>query len=104
MGGDGGRFGLMALLALWAVLWGWSFAAYATTPPSDMGFTRGLNRVTAFLGWQLAALLPAYAAWVLGRRWPKRSGVRIATRVPLQLGLGLFAVLAALVLWARAAG
>ena len=104
MGGDGRRFGLMALLALWAVLWGWSFVSYATTPPSDFGFTRGLNRVTAFLGWQLAALLPAYAAWVLGRAWPGGSGVRLATRIPLQLGLGLFAVLAALVLWAQAAG
>lgn len=102
--GDGGRMALMALLALWAVLWGWSFVAYATTPPADMGFTRGLNRVTAFFGWQLAALLPAYAAWALGRRWPKGSGVRLATRVPLQLGLALFAVLAALVLWALAAG
>jgi hypothetical protein len=59
-----------------------------------------MTRVTAFLGWQMAAALPAFAAWVMGRDWPMGSGVRRWSRVPLQLALGLAVVAGALVLWA----
>jgi hypothetical protein len=55
--------------------------------------------MTAFLGWQLAAALPAFAAWAVGRGWPKGSGVRQVARVPLQLALGLAAVIGGLILW-----
>ncbi len=86
----------MGLLTLWAVLWGLSVHAAATMAPGA--------RMTAFLGWQMAAALPAFAAWVLGRSWPKESGVRAVARVPLQLALGLAAVVGGLMLWAVLAG
>ena len=104
MGPDAKRLALMGLLALWATLWGLSFYAFARIPPEGDGFLRGTNRMTAFLGWQLAAALPAFAAWVVGRTWPGESGVRMVSRVPLQLSLGLAAVIGGLILWAVLAG
>jgi hypothetical protein len=96
MGEDAKRLVLMGLITLWAVCWGLSLYAFATTGPG--------SRMTAFLGWQLAASLPAFAAWVVGRGWPRGSGVRMVARVPLQLALGLAAVIGGLVLWALIAG
>jgi hypothetical protein len=60
--------------------------------------------MAAFLGWQMAALPPAFAAWAVGRQWPTDSGVRQVTRVPLRLSLGLAAVGAGLLLIARFGG
>jgi drug/metabolite transporter (DMT)-like permease len=86
----------MAVLALWAVLWGLSFYALATLPADG----DGPRRMTVFLGLQLAAALPAFAGWAIGRTWPGDSGVRAVARVPLQLSLGLGAVVGGLILWA----
>ena len=100
MTGEARRLLLMVLLAVWALAWGMSFVAFATTQPSADGFTRGLNRMTVFFGWQLAAALPAFAAWATGRDWPRGSSVRFVSRVPIQLALGLAAVVAGLIAWA----
>ena len=100
MGQDAKRFAMLGLLTLWTVLWGLSFYVFVTSEPTGDGFVRGLNRMTAFLGLQSAAALPAFAAWWLGRQWPKGSGVRMVARVPLQLALGLAAVIGGLILWA----
>ncbi len=101
MGGEGKRLLLMGLLALWGLMWVYSFVAAFTAPPTGEGFGRGLNRVTLFFGWQLAAGVPAFAAWALGRDWPRGSGVRFASRAPIQLAIGLAAVIAGLIVWAR---
>jgi hypothetical protein len=90
------RLLLMAVLTLWAVLWGLSIYALATLP----GEGEGPRRMPVFLGLQLAAALPAFAGWAIGRTWPKESGVRAVVRVPLQLSLGLGAVAGGLILWA----
>jgi hypothetical protein len=100
MSDDVRRLVLMGLLTLWAVLWGLSFYALATNGATGEGFVRGGSRMTAFLGLQMAAALPAFAAWAVGRGWPKGSGVRQVARVPLQLALGLAAVIGGLILWA----
>ncbi len=102
MDSDGRRLILMACLALWALalwalMWGWSVVVLVTGEPTGDGFVRGMNRATSFLGWQMAAALPAFAAWVLGRDWPEESGVRRWSRVPIQLALGL-------AVWAALAG
>jgi hypothetical protein len=73
------------------VLWGLSVHALTQEPGA---------RMMGFLGFQLAAALPAFAAWVISRAWPKGSGVRRLARVPLKLALGLAAVIGGLVLWA----
>jgi drug/metabolite transporter (DMT)-like permease len=89
----------MAILAVWAVLWVLSVYALATLPHEG----EGTPRMTVFLGLQMAAALPAFAAWAIGRYWPKESGVRAVVRVPLQLALGLGAVVGGLMLWAALA-
>jgi hypothetical protein len=91
------------VLALWAASWAMSFYAYATNAPTGDGFVRGLNRVTAFLGWQLAAAVPAFAAWILGRDWPRGTGVRIVSRMPIQLALALAVALGGILLVVRIA-
>jgi drug/metabolite transporter (DMT)-like permease len=95
MSGEGRRFLLMAVLAVWAVLWGLSVYALATLPAEGEP-----PRMTAFLGLQLAAALPAFAAWAIGRAWPEGSSVRAVSCVPLRLALGLGAVVGGLMLWA----
>ena len=95
MSGEGRRFLLMGVLALWAVLWGASVYALATLPAEGAP-----PRMTAFLGLQLAAALPAFGAWAIGRAWPEGSGVRAVAGVPLRLALGLGAVLGGLMLLA----
>ena len=99
--GSGPKFLLMALLALWALLWAGSFLAFRSTPPEGEGFLRSMNRVTVFFGWQMAAALPAFAAWIIGRRWPKGAGTRWISRVPILLALGLAAIVGGLIGWAR---
>ncbi len=104
MNAEGKRLLLIVLLAIWTLAWGYSFVAFATTEPSGDGFTRGMNRMTVFFGWQLAAALAAFAAWVVGRDWPRGSSVRYVSRVPIQLALGLAVVIAGLIAWALVSG
>lgn len=56
------RWLIPLIAAIWVILVAWGFAAYATLEPSGSGFTRGSNRISAFLGWQFAALLAAGVA------------------------------------------
>jgi hypothetical protein len=98
MGEDAKRLVLMGLVTLWAVFWGMSVYAFATGEAGTGGPGGGSPRMAAFLGWQMAALLPAFAAWAVGRQWPTDSGVRQVARVPLRLSLGLAAVGAGLLL------
>lgn len=82
------------IAAVWAVFVASGFVAHATLEPTDSGFTRGLNRITAFLGWQFAALVAAGAAFAI------RPGARDAgqaywlSRIPLWLSGGFFSLLA----------
>jgi hypothetical protein len=98
---DAKRLVLMGLVALWAVFWGLSVYAFATGEAGTGGPGGGSPRMAAFLGWQMAAMLPAFAAWAFGRQWPRDSGVRQVARVPLQLSLGLAAVGGGLLLVGR---
>ena len=84
---------LTLLLAAWALAFGWSLiGAYLATPTGD-GFTRGLDRLTHFLGWQAIAGLVGLAVFGVGRSWPKRSGPRRVSVWPLRLALLLLAAL-----------
>jgi hypothetical protein len=68
-----------AAFALWIGLFGGAFAAFQHIEPDGDGFFRGLNRVSAFLVWQLGAAVVALASLVLIRRDRKLAG--FATRV-----------------------
>ena len=98
--GDGKRLILMVLLALWVAAWGLSVAQLFAAPTGD-GFTRGMNRMSGFLGWQGVAGMIALALWGVGRGLPKGSGARRISAVPLGMTLAVLAALVGVVLWAR---
>lgn len=77
----GNRVAIWIALALWAGAVGLSLLALTAEPTGD-GFTRGLNRVTGFLGWQSAAALLALVLWLLSLRLPKGAGLRWLARGP----------------------
>jgi len=78
---DRDRIIIAALLAVWLVCAGLSVSAVMAEPTGD-GFVRGLNRVTGFLGWQLAAALVALPLWLTSRRLPKDTALRWIARIP----------------------
>jgi hypothetical protein len=55
------------LAALWLATFAASFVALQITEPAGEGFTRGLNRVAAFLTWQGGALVVAIACALVTR-------------------------------------
>lgn len=89
---------LWSLFALWLLTYGWSFLIFQNTAATGDSFTRGLNRISAFLGWQVAAGVIAVPVWFLGRMYSKASIASWFTRLPLVLAallvvipVGLFA-------------
>ncbi len=91
------------LIGVWLLLFTGSFISYAVTAPDDMGFTRGLNRVTAFLGWQLAAGIAGLIAWTQAGVFARGSAGRWLGRIPAILVALLFGGIVCLIAWARLA-
>ena len=89
------------LLAVWLAAYAWSFASFFTVEPTGDGFTRGLNRVTQFFGWQIGAGLIAFIIWQLGRAFERGSAGRWLCRLPIALAAALFAATASLIAWAN---
>lgn len=85
------------LLALWATIYVWSFVSYSITAPTDFGFTRGLNRIGEFLGWQFAAGLVSVLALALSFEFRPRSLARWLVRLPFILALLLLFVILGIV-------
>jgi len=78
-----------ALLILWAITMALSLWWLSAEATGD-GFTRGLNRVVGFLGWQLAGAVLALPLWVGASAfdgWRRWFG-----RVPAVWALGLIVV------------
>ncbi len=95
---DAPKSGLLyASLLVWGALFAWSFAAYLGMEPEGDGFTRGLNRVSHFFGWQIAAMMMALVCYGLARHQPRRSLARRLGHVPLVLAGLLFLGLAGIV-------
>lgn len=91
---------LMALIALWLAAWGYSLVFLLNTDPDSVGVTRGLNRMSGFLGWQGVAGMIAFACFAVGRSFPKWSGIRRISAVPFGMALALVLVVAAFALLA----
>lgn len=80
--GDGARRRLIwVVLALWGVAMVASGLSLAAEPVGD-GFTRGMNRVIGLLGWQLAASVLAFVAWIVARPLPRGTVLRWLAHVP----------------------
>jgi hypothetical protein len=62
------RAGLIYTVAgLWALLFVFSFVAFAHTEPLDIGFVKGFNRVGEWMKWQSAALVVAAGLFLYAR-------------------------------------
>lgn len=97
------RGSVLVLALAWLATVGLACLRYATSAPTGEGFTRGWNRVVAFLGWQLAALVPALvaAALVLRHREALEPRWRALGLAPLAIEVAFAALLGVLVAWAR---
>ncbi|MBF9043229.1 hypothetical protein HKCCE4037_07825 [Rhodobacterales bacterium HKCCE4037] len=93
---------LWIVLGLWLLVMGLSATAFWAEPTGD-GFTRGLNRVTAFFGWQLGAFLLAVVAWITVSPLPRGGLTRWLGRVPLWWTLALVLGMVGIVVYAMIA-
>lgn len=87
------------LLMVWAAAFAWSFISFSTAAPTGDGFTRGLNRVTGFLGWQGLATILAVAVWITGRGANLTGLQKWISRTPALMALALVLAVLSLVLW-----
>lgn len=92
------------LLTLWLVFFVLSFVVFFTTEPTGDGFTRGMNRITGFIGWQGGAGAIGVLVWFRGRGFEKGTLQRWMSIVPLLCAILLVFALVAVVLLARIAG
>ncbi len=90
------------LFGLWAVAYLGSIVVVQVTEPTGDGFTRGLNRITAFLGWQIFAAVLAVIVWIAGNSLPKGSQLRLVSRIPAILAAVLMMVVAGVILFVGA--
>ncbi|MHA7870905.1 MAG: hypothetical protein ACX939_01005, partial [Hyphococcus sp.] len=79
-------------LLVWIALVAKGFLVYIALEPTDSGFTRGLNRVIAFLRWEAYALAVALLAFVAGRSSDAQGVTRFLSRTPLWISGGFFAI------------
>lgn len=94
------RGAVLLLLGLWAGTIALSFAHAWMTPPSGDGFTKGLNRLAIFLGWQAAAGLLALFLAAYSRPLPK-GALRWLALLPAAVVAALVMGIAGLTLWVR---
>lgn len=103
-------FSLLVLFCVvaWAVLSAQGVIAYLTLEAQGSGFTRGSNRISAFLRWEFYGLVAAIAAFVFGRLGQLQGSLRVASKAPLWISGGFFALLIvgflSLLVYARLAG
>lgn len=88
--------------AIWIVLVLWTGAVVMsalalTAEPTGDGFTRGLNRLSGFIGWQALALILALAAWMASRPLPKSDLLRWLGRVPGWAAMALIVFIAGMI-------
>ena len=86
-------------LLLWAACFGLGFVAFLTLAPTGDGFTHGMNRITAFLGWHMGAGMLALAAALAGLGLDG-GGLKRLSRLPVMIFLAEGAALALLILGA----
>lgn len=95
---------LWLLFALWVIAFAGSFIAFALIEPTGSSFTRGANRVGAFLGWQAVAIGLAVVLWWRTRQPILATGTRWLMRLPILIALGLLAAFLIFIGWGVWAG
>lgn len=90
-----------AAFCLWAVLYAGSVFYLVHTEPTGDGFTRGMNRLTGFLGFQVLAAIPAVVLAVAAGRMGARRSLRWLARVPVLQAILLVGAIVFLLAWAK---
>ncbi|SMX45145.1 hypothetical protein [Actibacterium lipolyticum] len=93
------RVAFWLALALWAGVFAYSFWVFNTVPPTGDGFTRGLNRINGFIGWQVLACALAVIVFRAGLGFPQGSATRRFRVFPLAMAALVAAGILALILW-----
>ena len=83
-------FLIWACAAIWVALVLQGFVAYMTLEPTGSGFTRGSNRIAAFMRWELAALATALVGYIAHRAVKFDDITKHAARMPILLSAGFF--------------
>ena len=95
-------------LIVWLALVIQSLQLYLTLDSTGSGFTRGSNRIAAFLRWESYALVISVIGMMIGNRVSAQGLTRLAARLPFWLSAGFFALLVVgfvgLIIWARLIG
>lgn len=97
---DNVKFLLTILYAAWVLTFLYSFVAYTRAPYEGAGFPDGLNKMAVFFGWQGIAGVLALGVFAVSLQWPRHSGVRQISGLPLFLAALVLAGLTFLVVWA----
>lgn len=87
---------------LWVCAFLGSFPAAILTPPSDFGFTAGVNRVLIFFGFQIAAGTLSLIGLVLRSGLPKKTFLRRLLLWPAGLFVAQIFAVVLLYLWSGA--
>lgn len=101
---DNVKFLLTALYAGWVLAFVYSFIAYVRAPYEGAGFPDGLNKAAVFFGWQGIAGILALGVYAVSLQWPRFSGVRQISVLPMFLAALVLAGLVFLILWAGGLG
>lgn len=88
---------IWVLLADWALAYATSIGAFLSLESTGGGFTRGLNRLMAFFGWQIVAGAFASAVWLAARNQDHTPFRRWLVRLPALMA-GLLVILVMVVI------
>ncbi len=91
----------LILSGLWAFTYIGSIVVLQITEPTGDGMTRGLNRLTSFLSWQVVAAFFAIGVWIAGNGLPKGSQARLFSRIPSVLAGVLILLALGVVVYAQ---
>jgi hypothetical protein len=87
---------MMIMLAFWAGAFGYSILYFFNGGVQNDGPMAGLSQGVGFLGWQGVAAMFAMASFGIGRSFPKDSGIRKVSSLPLGFAVVLFLVVSAM--------
>lgn len=90
------------IVAVWVGLFLLSFVLMFTLAPTGDGFTRGLNRISAFLAWQSIAFVVAIVLLIVGRGLQQENKlIRWLSRIPVIIQCAMLVLLIGLILVLR---
>lgn len=94
---------IFAFAVAWAIAMVFSIALPLLTEPAGDGFTRGLNRLVAFAGWQTLALIFAVGASIAFAASPKPRPrvIKIAGLIPIAISAIMVVIVIGTIMWAR---